>query len=181
LLAGWIAIVAVACASGKAGDPDAPVSSMIDARVTADAPPGTADAPVSLPDAPPGTPDASVGTPDASTMIDASGACPAIPQNPSGCPSCGATCEEPWPVAWTAVTGATHYIIQYSCFISMPTYQTPNTTADLCSEVGMCTNDDCAFGAGAVTVKACNATCCSAAVTIPIEETPIACGGGVCC
>jgi len=76
------------------------------------------------------------------------------------------------------VTGATHYLIKYTCIIQS-TYQTVNATADLCTEVGMANNTLCANGAGAVTVEACNSNCCSTPVVLP--WTPIACGGGICC
>jgi hypothetical protein len=181
-LLGWFACAVIACASGR-GDTEV------------DGPPGGADAPVGgidsatpVPDAPVGQPDAMAGTPDAmsgppdAAVPDApSGACPQAPTNPSGCPSCGTLCDAPWPAAWTASAGATHYIVQYTCLLSMPTYQTTNTSVDLCAEVGMCNDDTCAFGAGMVTVSACNATCCSPLTVIPVAETPTACGGGVCC
>jgi hypothetical protein len=77
------------------------------------------------------------------------------------------------------VTGATHYIVEYTCFTTTVSYQTSATSVDLCMQVGMCNDSNCAFGCGAVTVKACDTQCCSALVTIP--STPIACGGGVCC
>jgi plastocyanin len=109
------------------------------------------------------------------------GACPAAPGSLSGCPSCAGSCDTLWPVNWGAVSGATHYVIEYTCFTATPTYQTSNTAADLCTEVGMCDDDSCSNGVGAVTVKACNSNCCSAPVTFPSSETPIACGGGLCC
>ena len=79
------------------------------------------------------------------------------------------------------MTNATHYIVQYSCFTAKPTYQTSNTSVDLCTEVGMCNDSYCAYGAGAVTVQACDSTCCSTPTTVPSGETPLTCGGGVCC
>jgi len=86
-----------------------------------------------------------------------------------------------WPVTWTASTGASHYIVRYICGFTNPSYQTANTTVDLCTEVGMCNNAMCANGCGPVTVEACAGSCCSAPVQVNINDTPIACGGGVCC
>ena len=105
--------------------------------------------------------------------------CPLAPTNLMGCPSCGNFCDSPWNVTWSPSANATHYIIEYQCFVQVSSYQTSGTIADLCNEVGMCNNSLCANGTGPVTVKACNALCCSAPVTFP--DTPIACGGGVCC
>jgi hypothetical protein len=83
-------------------------------------------------------------------------------------------------VSWSPTAGATHYEVEYTCIIAHQ-YQTMNTVVDLCTEVGMCNDNLCANGVGAVTVKACDGNCCSPAVTVPASETPIACGGGVCC
>ena len=119
----------------------------------------------------------------ASTAASSSsgGPCPvAQPTSLMGCPSCGASCDSPWPVTWSAVAGATHYIVEYTC-ITPNAFQTSNTSVDLCNEVGMCNNSFCAYGAGPVSVKACDSTCCSMPAQVPINETPIACGGGVCC
>jgi len=102
------------------------------------------------------------------------------PTNLMGCPSCGINCDSPWPASWSAVAGATHYIVEYTC-ITPNAFQTSNTSVDLCNEVGMCNNTLCAYGAGPVSVKACDSTCCSLPAQVPINETPIACGGGVCC
>jgi hypothetical protein len=106
--------------------------------------------------------------------------CPMAPTNLMGCAGCGAFCDSPWPASWSPVPGATHYIVEYSCFVANQ-YQTVNSSVDLCTEVGMCNNNLCANGAGPVTVKACDANCCSPPVTVPVAETPIACGGGICC
>lgn len=108
-----------------------------------------------------------------------SGGCPPPPTSPSGCPTCGNFCDDPWNAAWAPSAGATYYQLEYQCSIQLSTYQTSSTSVDLCAEVGMCSNSACANGAGPVTVKACNSTCCSTPVTLP--DTPIACGGGVCC
>jgi hypothetical protein len=105
--------------------------------------------------------------------------CPDPPTGPIGCSGCSLICSEVWPVTWTGSAGATHYIVTYHCAISNPTYSTMGTTVDLCTNMNMCDDAACAFGAGAVTVEACNASCCSAPVTFP--DTPSACGGGICC
>lgn len=97
-----------------------------------------------------------------------------------GCSSCGAFCDSPWNVSWAGDATATYYIVEYACLLTHQ-YQTTNTMADLCMEVGMCNDGGCGFGAGMVTVQACNASCCSAKVIVDPNETPIACGGGVCC
>jgi hypothetical protein len=60
-------------------------------------------------------------------------------------------------------------------------YTTTSTSVDLCNEVGMCNDSSCSFGAGAVFVEACNGGCCSPKVQFNINDTPVACGGGVCC
>ncbi|MCC6527372.1 MAG: hypothetical protein IT373_32290 [Polyangiaceae bacterium] len=104
--------------------------------------------------------------------------CPTTPANVAGCPSCGSFCDTPWNVSWSPVNGATYYVVTYTCLFAHE-FQTSSTVVDLCSEVGMCADVFCANGAGAVTVKACNANCCSGTVVAP--DTPIACGGGVCC
>jgi hypothetical protein len=99
-----------------------------------------------------------------------------------GCPSCAFVCDAtPWPVSWNAVPGATHYIVEYQCFITTVAYSTMNLSVDLCNEVGMCNDSMCANGAGPVTVQACDAMCCTSPVTVNPNDTPIACGGGVCC
>jgi hypothetical protein len=105
--------------------------------------------------------------------------CPDPPTGLTGCSACAAFCDAVWPVTWTGVAGATHYIVTYHCTLSAPTYSTPGTTVDLCTNMGMCNDGACAFGAGTVTVEACNASCCSAPVVFP--DTPTACGGGLCC
>lgn len=106
------------------------------------------------------------------------GNCPVSPTNVMGCPSC-LNCPSNWPVSWSAVTGATHYFVKYTCFTQTTTYQTNSTMVDLCNQVGMCNNSLCANGVTSVTVEACNGNCCSSPVSIP--DIPIACGGGVCC
>ncbi len=75
---------------------------------------------------------------------------------------------------------ATYYVVEYTCLIPHQ-YQTPNTSVDLCNEVGMCNDALCANGAGAVTVQACNVNCCGPKTAVPPDGTPIACGGGICC
>ena len=107
--------------------------------------------------------------------------CPEEPSNLEGCPTCGTFCDTPWTLSWDPVAGAEHYVVEYTCLFSTTQYETNSTSADLCNEVGMCDDASCANGAGAVTVSACTATCCSMTVTFPAAETPIACGGGVCC
>jgi hypothetical protein len=90
-------------------------------------------------------------------------------------------CDAPWNIHWDPSVGATYYVVEYTCFIFATEFETANTMADLCNEVGMCTDDSCGNGAWPVTVSACNASCCSAPAQVPVDETPIACGGGVCC
>ena len=103
------------------------------------------------------------------------------PTNVVGCNSCGVQCDSPWDVTWDAVAGATFYLVEYQCFMATPQYQTSNTTADLCTEVGMCSDSMCSFGVASVTVKACDGVCCSAPTAVPAAGAPITCGGGVCC
>jgi len=107
--------------------------------------------------------------------------CPDAPTNLMGCPSCGAACDFPWPVTWDPVPGATSYKVKYQCFMGMPVFTSFDENVDLCMEVGMCNDPNCAFGVGPVQVQACDGNCCSAWVTVPAADTPIACGGGVCC
>ncbi len=107
--------------------------------------------------------------------------CPTPPTNLMGCNSCGGTCDSPWPLTWDAVANADWYEVSYICLFTPNVKNVGNkTTADLCTEVGMCSNSLCANGASGVFVSACNAMGCSA----PAQFTtgvPIACGGGVCC
>jgi hypothetical protein len=109
--------------------------------------------------------------------------CPAAPANPVGCPACTGACSaDPWNVSWTAVPGASHYILEYQCSaFPIVTYQTTSTVADLCHEVGMCEDGHCASGVGSIGVRACHAGCCSPKVTFHPSGTPITCGGGLCC
>lgn len=108
--------------------------------------------------------------------------CPATPTSLMGCPACAAFCNaDPWNVSWTAVPGASHYVLEYQCSLSVVTYQTTSTDADLCSEVGLCTDGNCSFGVGPIRVQACNAANCSPKVAFDPTGIPTACGGGVCC
>jgi hypothetical protein len=104
------------------------------------------------------------------------------PGNVMGCAACSFSCDGSlWPATWNAVPGATYYVVEYQCFINTFSYSTMNTGVDLCNEVGMCNNGACANGTGPVSVKACDVNCCSAPVMINPNDTPVACGGGVCC
>jgi hypothetical protein len=92
------------------------------------------------------------------------------PTNVVGCPSCEA-CDT-WNVTWDPVATATHYKVAFTCLGS---YESPNildTDAELCLEVGMCSY--CSFGASALSVKACDATCCSAGTPV-LDGAPIGC------
>ncbi len=110
----------------------------------------------------------------------AGGDCPDPPTGVMGCSSCGG-CPNDWPISWDAVEGADKYIVRYACTIFPgPAFETTETTATLCADLGVCSNGLCANGGLSVTVEACNANGCSA----PVQFTsglPIACGGGVCC
>ena len=100
-----------------------------------------------------------------------------------GCPHCNDACSaDPWNVSWVAAPGASRYRLEYKCS-SFPvvTHETTNTVADLCSEVGLCTDNFCAFGVGQIRVQACDSECCSPKVAFDLSGTPSACGGGVCC
>jgi hypothetical protein len=111
----------------------------------------------------------------------ASGA-PPPPGAPSGCTTCG--CCDPWLIKWTASAGATHYNVIWKCSIFPQHVINVGSVvqADLCSStVGMCASSECANGVGALQIQACNASGCSAAVSIPSAGVPIACGGGCCC
>ncbi len=105
-------------------------------------------------------------------------ACFDAPAQAYDCPPC--PCGVSWPVSWTPVPGATHYVIEWVCGLNTHTYQTSATTVELCMEAGLCTI--CPGGAVKdVGVRACNDDCCSEAVPFPQEGTPVSCGGGVCC
>jgi len=125
----------------------------------------------------------SVTTNAATTVTTGSGTCSlGGTMNAMGCPACAGDCPITWPLSWDADPNATYYVVSYQCLAPTPhTYQTMNTSVDLCNEVGMCNDGTCSFGAGPVYVQSCTPTCCGPKVPFNPNDTPIACGGGVCC
>ena len=96
----------------------------------------------------------------------------------TGCGTCD--CCDNWSAAWEPVSGATHYTLSWQCSIfPKETWDTVNTTAELCNEVGMCSS--CGGAITPVEIQACDSSCCGAAAKIPDGQTPITCGGGCCC
>ena len=121
----------------------------------------------------------SSGGPDTTTN---GGDPPPAPTMPAGCQG-ACECCEPWPISWSAVPGATHYVVRWKCSINPEQVHDvgANTSvADVCNDIEMC-NGMCAFTVGYIKVQACNDDGCSALVNIPADEVPITCGGGCCC
>ncbi len=122
----------------------------------------------------------SSNTASSTASSSSGGSCPlANPSGVTGCGPCAGACDAPWPASWSAVSGATHYLVEYTCLLGPTAYQTSTTSVDLCSQVGMCNDNACANGVASVVVRACDATCCSSGT--PVPDAPLACGGGVCC
>jgi hypothetical protein len=109
----------------------------------------------------------------ATTTSSAGGSACAVPDptNVMGCDSCEA-CDN-WTVSWDPVAGATHYKVAFTCLGSHESPNILDTNAELCFEVGMCSW--CSGGVSAMSVKACDATCCSAGAIVPVSGVPLGC------
>lgn len=104
--------------------------------------------------------------------------------SPHGCSNCD-FCDL-WGLSWDAVACARHYVVRWKCGTFNPeqVWNVGNTTMvdDICFDIGMCDGGTCVAGGSVqyIRVEACNPSGCSAAASVPSNETPGSCGGGCC-
>ena len=147
---------------------------------TTDAPttdPSTTDEPTTDPSTTdePTTDPSTTTDPDPTTGGDP----PPPPDGLMGCNVCD--CCDPWPISWSPVPEANHYIVRWKCSINPEqVHDVGDVTsiADVCNDIEMC-NGMCVFTVGYIKVEACIDDLCSNPVNLP--GIPISCGGGCCC